>query len=333
MRSRVSLFALAFLFLVAGNVLAQEPNQRHFKFTYAFSVRSPQKGRPLKIWFPIATSDAWQKVALVSAKGDLPLKHTRESEYGDNMYYAFTPKAEKDEYHFEVVYDVVRTERVGLANGHPIATGPQLRTASLQRFLSADKLVPITGTPAELAIKETQGATDDMQKARAIYDYVFRTMRYDKSGTGWGRGDTLWACDAKHGNCTDFHSVFASMARSQNIPVRFAIGFPLPVAKHAGEIPGYHCWADFYAEKGWVPVDISEAWKDQSKKDYFFGHHDVNRVQFSIGRDIRLGPPQAGPPLNYFVYPYVESDGKIHQNVSNAFSFEDVGTSLQAQLK
>lgn len=333
MRSRVFWFALALVFLVAGSALAQEPHQRHFKFTYAFSVRSPEKGRPLKVWFPIATSDAWQKVEIVSAKGDLPLKHTRESEYGDNMYYASTPKADKDEYHFEVVYDVMRTERVGLANGEPIATGPQMKLASLRRFLSPDKLVPVAGLPAELAVKETQGASDEMQKAHAIYDYVFHTMRYDKSGTGWGRGDALWACDAKRGNCTDFHSLFASMARSQKIPVRFAIGFPLPAGKHAGEIPGYHCWADFYAQKGWVPVDISEAWKDQSKKDYYFGHHDENRVQFSVGRDIRLNPSQAGPPLNYFVYPYVESDGKIHQNVSNSFSFADVGNSLQARLK
>ncbi len=162
-----------------------------------------------------------------------------------------------------------------------------------------------------------------LQKAHLIYDYVFRTMRYDKSGAGWGRGDSLWACDSKRGNCTDFHSLFASMARSQGVPVRFAIGFLLPAAKHEGSIPGYHCWADFYADNAWIPVDISEAWKDQSKKDYFFGAHDENRVQFSVGRDIRLNPAQAGEPLNYFVYPYVESDGKKYENVINDFSFAD----------
>jgi hypothetical protein len=39
-----------------------------------------------------------------------------------------------------------------------------------------------------------------------------------------------------------------------------------------------------------VPVDISEAWKHQEKHDYFFGAHDVNRVQFTQGRDLRLAP-------------------------------------------
>lgn len=335
MRSRISILTLSAVatLLLAATASAQAPRQRHFKFTYAFSVRTPERGKPLKVWFPIATSDRWQKVQVLSAKGDLPLKKTREAEYGDNMYYATTSKAARDEYHFEVVYDVVRTERIGLQDGKPMGGGPKLQRASMNRFLEPDKLVPITGLPADLAQQETKGMSEPLQKAHAIYDYVFRTMRYDKSGTGWGRGDTMWACDAKRGNCTDFHSLFASMARSQNIPVRFAIGFPLPAAKHSGQIPGYHCWADFYADQAWVPVDISEAWKDQSKKDYYFGRHDENRVQFSVGRDIRLNPPQAGEPVNYFVYPYVESDGKVHQNVSNDFSFEDVGATSQAELK
>src|SRR5580692_5060990 len=80
--------------------------------------------------------------------------------------------------------------------------------------LQPDTLVPITGLPAELAAKVTQGKTQPLDKARAIYDYVFTTLKYDKTGTGWGRGDVLYACDAKKGNCTDFHSLFIAMARS-----------------------------------------------------------------------------------------------------------------------
>ena len=53
----------------------------------------------------------------------------------------------------------------------------------------------------------------------------------------------------------------------------------------------------------------------------------MNRVQFTQGRDLRLAPAQEGPPLNYFVYPYVEIGGKEYPNVSIAFSFEDVGSS------
>jgi transglutaminase-like putative cysteine protease len=183
--------------------------------------------------------------------------------------------------------------------------------------------------PADLATKVTQGKTEPIDKARAIYDYVFTTMKYDKTGTGWGHGDVLYACDAKKGNCTDFHSLFIAMARSQGIPARFEIGFPLPPDKHSAEIAGYHCWSDFYMDgKGWIPVDISEAWKHPEKHDYFFGSHDVNRVQFSMGRDLRLSPPQEGKPLNYFVYPYVEVDGQEYSNVSLAFSFADAAPAV-----
>ncbi len=271
----------------------------------------------------MAATDNWQRVRVVSVKGDLALRQTRESEYGDRMFYAYTPKADKSEYRFEVTYDVLRMERIGLRDGEPVGSGPRLSQAKLKRFLAPDKLVPISGRPAKIAAQQTGKSGTMIEKAHAIYEYVFRTMRYDKSGTGWGRGDALWACDAHHGNCTDFHSLFAAMARSQHIPVRFSIGFAVPADKHEGGIPGYHCWADFFAESAWIPVDISEAWQ-QSRKDYFFGAHDENRVQFSVGRDIELSPKQAGEPLNYFVYPYVESGGKTYENVSNDFSFSDV---------
>jgi transglutaminase-like putative cysteine protease len=157
-------------------------------------------------------------------------------------------------------------------------------------------------------------------------------MKYDKSGTGWGHGDTLWACDSKRGNCTDFHSVFISMARSQKIPARFEMGLSLPEGQNSGQIAGYHCWAEFYTrERGWFPVDISEAWKNQEKKDYFFGAHDVNRVQFTVGRDIELRPRQHGERVNYLIFPYAELDHQPYPNVANAISFTDESGSEQAQ--
>jgi transglutaminase-like putative cysteine protease len=259
------------------------------------------------------------------------LKEVRQPEYGNEVLYAETSKADKAEYKFSVDYDVMRREHVVLVNGKPLSDARSAKAprVELARFLEADRLVPVTGLPAQLAAQETKGATMPLEKAKDIYEYVFRTMKYDKTGTGWGRGDVLYACDAKKGNCTDFHSLFIAMARSQGIPARFEIGFPLPPDKHSAEIAGYHCWSDFYIDgKGWIPVDISEAWKHQEKHDYFFGSHDVNRVQFSMGRDLRLTPPQDGKPLNYFVYPYVEVDGQEDANVSLAFSFADVAPTV-----
>jgi transglutaminase-like putative cysteine protease len=175
--------------------------------------------------------------------------------------------------------------------------------------------------PVKTRMTQEGSQSGAVAKAKAAYDYLFTNMRYDKTGSGWGRGDAVWACDAKRGNCTDFHSPFIGMLRVDGIPDRFDIGFPLPENKDKGDIAGYHCWAEFYARKtGWIPVDISEAWKAKQKEDYFFGSVDANRVQLSTGRDIALSHKQDGPALNYFVYPYVEVDGKPYDKLDKQFS-------------
>ena len=317
--------------LFAFSVAAFTQESRHFTFHYGFSVKNLPAGKKVRIWIPAAHSDAYQEVKIISAKGDLPLKKTREDKYGNTIYYAELSSSPQPELHFEVEYDVVRRERVAL-NPAPHLVAAALTSRERRDDLQPDALVPITGLPADLAVKVTQDKAQSLDKARAIYDYVFTTMKYDKSGTGWGHGDVLYACDAKKGNCTDFHSLFIAMARSQGIPARFEIGFPLPPDKHSAEIAGYHCWSDFFiADRGWIPVDISEAWKHPEKRDYFFGSHDVNRMQFSMGRDLQLNPPQEGKPLNYFVYPYVEVDGKEYANVSLAFSFVDTTSKVAAR--
>jgi len=322
---------LSSLFLaLASSALTQD--SRHFTFHYAFTVRNLPAEKKVRIWIPAAQSDAYQEVKIISAQGDLPLKKTSESRFGNQIYFAETSGSTQPELHFDVEYDVIRHERVALGQTAPHLVVTSLSFTEKQQDLQPDVLVPVTGLPADLAVKVTQGLTQPLDKARAIYDYVFTTMRYDKTGTGWGHGDVLYACDAKKGNCTDFHSLFIAMARSQGIPARFEIGFPLPPDKHSAEIAGYHCWSDFWIDgKGWIPVDISEAWKHQEKRDYFFGSHDVNRMQFSMGRDLRLNPPQEGKPLNYFVYPYVEVEGQEFPNVALAFSFTDVGAAVAAR--
>jgi len=318
--------------LLLSSVFATAQQARHFTFHYAFTVKNVAAGQKVRVWFPAAHSDEFQQIKVTSVTGDLSLKKTREPVYGNEMYYAETTKPKRPDLHFEVVYDVDRHERLTLGAYIPRLAEAKLNDKERKQALAPDKLVPVTGVPADLAAEVTNGRTTPLQKARAIYDYVFSTMRYDKTGTGWGHGDVLWACEAKRGNCTDFHSLFIAMARSQGIPARFEIGFSLPADQHAAEIPGYHCWSDFFEpEHEWVPVDISEAWKHPEKKDYLFGAHDANRVQFTMGRDLRLNPPQEGAPLNYLVYPYVEINGKEYPGVSTAFSFADVDAAVATQ--
>jgi len=316
------LLSLALLLLSSLAVQAQAT--RHFTFRYGFTVKDVPAGQRIDIWFPKAHTDAYQEIRMVSAKGDLPLKKTRESRFGNEIYYAQSSKSKQGDLHFEVVYDVIRREHLTLGMSRPRLQNASLTPKESKEFLSSDRLVPITGLPAQLATQVTEGKNTIQAKARAIYEYVFANMSYDKTGTGWGRGDVLYACSARKGNCTDFHSLFIAMARSQGIPARFEIGFPVLPDHDSGEIAGYHCWAEFFDfQYGWIPVDISEAWKHPEKKNYFFGAHDANRIQFSLGRDLMLEPKQKSDPLNYFVYPYVELAGREYPNISTDFAFKN----------
>ena len=88
------------------------------------------------------------------------------------------------------------------------------------------------------------------------------------------------------------------------------MGAAIPSERNEGGVDGYHCWAEFYAEDKWWPVDISEGNKYTPLATYYFGHHPANRIEFSRGRDLSPAPlPQSGP-INFLAYPVLEIDGE-----------------------
>lgn len=247
-----------------------------------------------------------------------------ERKYGNRMLYLEPEVTTDGDLTFDVAYDIERRE----VTAGQIETESDVAKAVVpsKLFLAANRRVPITGKPLEL-VKGVALHDDQIERAKQLYDIVDRHVTYKKEGTGWGRGDVLWVCDSQYGNCTDFHSLFISLARSQGLPARFEIGFPLPEKRGSGTIGGYHCWAHFFVENhGWVPIDISEADKHPEKKDYFFGNITEDRLTFTTGRDLVLVPRQAGKPLNYFVYPYIEVNGKPwpKSKIQTRFRFEDI---------
>jgi uncharacterized protein (TIGR03000 family) len=293
---------------------------RNFLFTYGATVTGLSPGKVARIWVPVPPSNDEQDVEIVSQ--DLPAegKISRERKFGNEILYVETKANAEGRVPLSVTYRVTRRELKGDSKKLPE------NSTQLAMLLQPDSKVPTSGKPLEL-IKDKQLPSEQMDAAHVLYEVVNGHMRYSKEGTGWGNGDSVWACESGYGNCTDFHSLFISLARANKIPAKFEIGFPLPAARGAGEIPGYHCWAKFKPEgHNWVPVDISEANKNPKMKDYYFGNLTEDRVTFSTGRDLELVPKQAGKPLNFFVYPYVEVDGKIYpaDKVQRKFSHKDV---------
>jgi transglutaminase-like putative cysteine protease len=196
----------------------------------------------------------------------------------------------------ELIYDVTRQEKE-----------PYEENSSPTIYLDANILMPVGDRFKTLAdsIIGSKGSDSNIMRARALYDYVIDNMRYIKAGK-YGTGDAVYACDALTGNCTEFHSLFISLARSAGIPSRFAVGAAIPSDRDEGGIDGYHCWAEFFAEGKWWPVDISEANKYTALATYYFGRHPANRIEFTRGRDLIMEPGPKSGPINFLAYPVME---------------------------
>jgi transglutaminase-like putative cysteine protease len=293
--------ALSLLFAVtlfAGNV-------KSYDATYVATINSiPDGVQKLTLWIPLPVSRGAQTVSDVRI--DSPYKWTMhtDKEFGNRYATTTVDKPERGDLTVKVHFTATRREET---MDHPFEKTAGSR--ELARALRADKLVTLSPRVRELANTITAGKETKIEQAKAIYDYLVTNMTYDKVAPGWGHGDTERACDVKKGNCTDFHSLFISMARAKGIPARFVIGFPLTAAD--GNVKGYHCWAEFYIKgRGWIPVDASDGSKatDAKLRNYLFGNLDAQRVQFTVGRDLKL-TPRTSEPLNFFIYPHAEANG------------------------
>jgi hypothetical protein len=265
------------------------------QFEFRYKVTLPEMAASAKMWIPVPQSDRFQTVELLTIEAPVEHQIIKDKGYGNTIFYAeFSPEHSGQQ--LELVYNVERLEKKPYKEGMPPA-----------KYLNPSILMPIGDrfkTLADSIIGDKSSGGTIMQ-ARALYDYIIDNMRYMKSGT-YGTGDAVYACDALTGNCTEFHSLFISLARSAGIPSRFAVGASIPSDRNEGGIDGYHCWAEFYAEDKWWPVDISEANKYSALATYYFGRHPANRIEFTQGRDLLLEPgPQSGP-INFLAYPVME---------------------------
>ena len=278
-------------------------------FEFYYHVQIPPLTEKGEMWIPIAQSDDFQSISLVEVKTELSSKKVAENTYGNSLLH-FELRPEDSGKEIDIRYQVNRKEK-----------GPYEAASPDPIYLSSNKLMPTGGRFEEIA-KEALGEKikeSHLVQARALYDYIIDNMRYMKFGD-YGRGDSNYACDSKTGNCSEFHSYFISLARSVGIPARFAIGASIPSDRNEGGIDGYHCWAEFYADGKWWPVDISEANKYTALATYYFGRHPANRIELSKGRDLELNPGPESGPINFIAFPYLEVGGKELKAISS-FSF------------
>lgn len=296
--------------------------ERTFIIEERISFKSiPPKIEALRVWIPYPIVDNLQTVEDFKIAGPFDYNIVNDNEY-DNVVIYLRPKQGFQRAALNEIilsFKVARKECCG-----PLEANNFFKVSP--RFIKSNNFELVNGKIRKIAKEITQGKTNDLEKARAVYDYIIEELAYSKDNPKvCGLGNSILTLKHKKGICTDYHSLFVSLLRSLGIPAKFEIGFSIPEDSKSGKINGYHCWARFYIKgMGWIPVDISEADKHPEKRKYFFGSIDENRIHLTSGRDISLKYAKGSSPLNFFIYPYAEIDGVKFNDIDIKVSYKEV---------
>lgn len=311
-----SLLSVFCLLLLPQASLAKE---RQGVVTVKVNLNAPADAKRVDLWIPYPMSDENQEITDVSVSGNYSAMGVyREGKFGNNFLHAEwnAPAGERT---LTYEFQVSRREVVARNFSDKEMTYSK---KEFEKYLASTSLGAIDGAAKELADKITRGKKTTLAKATAIYDWIVENMYRDPNVKGCGLGEVDVLLRKPGGKCADIHSVFVTLARVEGIPAREVFGIRMPKGKEGEITKSQHCWAEFYLPGyGWVVVDPADVRKAILEKkitleetgplrEYYFGAVDENRISFGTGRDLRLNPPQQGAPLNYFMYPYAEADGK-----------------------
>jgi transglutaminase-like putative cysteine protease len=180
----------------------------------------------------------------------------------------------------------------------------------------------------------TQGAKTDMQKARAIYDWIVENTFRDPKTRGCGAGDIKFMLENKSygGKCADLNALYVGLARAAGLPARDVYGVRVANSANgykslgrAGEITkAQHCRAEVHlAGYGWVPVDPADVRKVMLEEEAgkllglddervvrarktLFGSWEMNWLAFNYSHDVAL-PNATKGKIGFFMYPQCET--------------------------
>jgi transglutaminase-like putative cysteine protease len=354
----LSLLAVAVIpigVLLGDTAKSAQPAQASFRVKNDFKVQVPKGAKTVRMWFSVPQEDGVSVIRDFNVTADFPVHYFRD-DWGNRVGYAEVNAPGEGPVTIREEFGLTRSE---IRNSlDPSKTRPltEQERAALFAYLQPSSHVMIDGKIEALSASIVGGESNPILAARKIYDWTLENIDY------WVKDpDHLKAspvCDAQYcltkktGNCTDFHSLFSSLAMAAGIPTRMVYGSLLKPTLNGVQIDGsYHCWIYFFAPNyGWVPLDVSLAniygkefpvtdknkklvelttatgYKglDPSKVDYYFGNLDERRVTWSTGRDLILQPPQNDGPVNALAKIYVEVDGKQSSDWTREFTYSEV---------
>jgi len=204
--------------------------------------------------------------------------------------------------------------------------------ALLRANLEPTQLLPLDGIVHKTAVAATRGAKTDVDKVRALYDWVVLNAHREPKTRGCGTGDIKAMLETGNlgGKCADLNAVFVGLCRSVGVPARDVYGLRLaPSAfgyRELGANPAslkgaQHCRAEvFLRQYGWVamdPADVLKVMRQETPewiKDPqhavaspvvkgLFGGWEGNWVGWNTGHDITLPGQKGKATLPFLMYP------------------------------
>ncbi|MGH8709684.1 MAG: transglutaminase-like domain-containing protein [Burkholderiales bacterium] len=316
-------------------VLAAE-SWRTFETVTRVEVLNPAGKTLAWVPLPLAEDSGWFRDLASSWSGNAAAAGIeRDAKYGARMVVAEWQAGQSAPVIEVTSRFMTRDRAVDLSA--PANPGMTLAAAERAFHTAPTDLIPTDGIVRKTALEVTRGARSDIDKARAIYEWVVEnTYRDPKTrGCGWGDIKSMLESGNLGGKCGDLNALFVGLARAVGVPARDIYGVRVAPSKFGYKSLGagsaniskaQHCRADFFAEGyGWVPVDPADVRKvileelpgklaiDDPKvvaaRKRLFGSWEMNWLAYNTGHDIAL-PRSSGPKLAYLMYINAETGGE-----------------------
>jgi transglutaminase-like putative cysteine protease len=320
---------------------------RSYETVTRVEIANPSSVSRAWVPLPYAARTDWHVPLGNKWTGNGQMKVVTDGKYGAEMLYAEWKSSERSPV-LEVTSRFATRDRE-IDPSRPNAKAPKLSAAEIKANTAPTIYIPTDGIVRETAQSIVKGARTDVEKARAIYEWVVdNTFRDPKTrGCGWGDIKTMLETRNFGGKCGDLNAMFVGLARSVGIPARDIYGLRVAPSKHGYRSLGLgnpnasraqHCRAEFYAQGiGWVPVDPADVRKVVleeppgnlavndpkvvAMRKRLFGSWEMNWLAYNTAHDIKL-PHSDGPKIPYLMYTNGETGGKaLDQLDPDAFKY------------
>lgn len=283
---------------------------------YSFST-IPKSVQYMELWLPVPIEDEIQKIQNRFSYAPYPSQVSLDPLTGNQFMYMEGGPRGGVPMQVRLSFDAQRLEQrlepdVVMAARAGENTGQGAAATSMYRWLGSAPGAAIDDALKSKSASIVAGRRTPYEKARALYDFIIANIQDTENPempAETSNIDVAATLKNQRGTAVDMAATFVALCRAAGIPARNVVGFKLPQRVRQGVLSGQHGWAEFWVEgAGWIPVDPAEGKRSVSRRDYYFGSLDPNRLAISRDRDITMIPPQKAGPVSVFVGAYWEGN-------------------------